>query len=263
MNGGGEIDLPPPFFPPSTRIEVAAGSSRDAVSAASAGADRIELCTLPSTGGVTPAITDVLETLGGISIPLVVLLRPRSGSFVYDRDEISAMAATCRLLVGNGVSSIATGALTPRMRVDSIAMGKLIDAANGAEIVFHRAFDSLEDQFRGLNDLIELGVRRILTSGNATSAVAGVDRLARLTDLSRRRVEILPGGGIRASNAAYLVQRTGTEWIHGSFSRKKAGTEPVFDAREFEALLSELRGKESDLSSCCSRSRDTSSREIR
>jgi copper homeostasis protein len=135
---------------------------------------------------------------------------------------------------------LATGALTHDHRIDTVFIEKVREAADGMPIIFHRAFDLVADKLSALDSLIELGVVRVLTSGGAASAPEGAPCLAGLIEHAGDSIEILPGGGIRASNAPGLVMSTGSGWIHGSFSRTGGDGLPAFDPAEMLALLRAL-----------------------
>lgn len=220
---------------------MAAGSVSDALSAASCGADRIEFCTRLSCGGVTPGLADVRRLVVEASVPVVVLVRPRPGGFVYTGGELARALGSCRECRSEGVSGIATGALDRSSGIDARAVSDLVAAAGGVPVTFHRAFDLVPDMSGALEMLIELGVSRVLTSGGPPSAVDGALVLAALAEQARGRIEILPGGGIRSHNAARIAALAGCGWIHGSFSLLPGGSaEPVFDPSELGRVMNAL-----------------------
>ncbi len=220
-------------------IEVAAGSVSDALSAATCGAGRIEFCSRLSCGGVTPSMSDVRRVLRETGIPVVVLVRPRPGGFVYSPGEIATAVRSIRECASRGVSGIATGALDEFSGIDAKAVSALVGAAGSVPVVFHRAFDRVPDKPAALEILIGLGVSRVLTSGGPPAAADGAGTIASLVEQAGGRIEILPGGGIGSQNAAALAGLTG--WIHGSFSdRRGVSGEPVFDPAEFGRVLCAL-----------------------
>ena len=219
-------------------VEVAAGSVTDAIRAASSGADRLELCADLACGGLSPRKDDLKRVMRETGLPVVVLVRPRPGGFVYSPREIAESLRSSREFADLGVSGIAAGALDGHGRIDRRAVSAFVEASEGIPVVFHRAFDLVDDKAAALEELFGLGVSRILTSGGPSSAAEGAEAIAGLVRQARGRIEILPGGGIRADNASLLVERTGCRWIHGSFSGRGAGgAEPRFDPSEFAALL--------------------------
>lgn len=220
-------------------IEVAAGSVSDALSAASCGADRIEFCAHLSCGGVSPSLSDVRRVVREAGIPVVVLVRPRPGGFVYGRDELATAIRSIRECSSEGVSGIATGALDENSGIDEKAVSALSGASGGVPVVFHRAFDLVPDKSAALEMIIGLGVSRVLTSGGPPAAADGAGTIAALVEQAAGRIEILPGGGIGSHDAAVMAGLTG--WIHGSFSAREGGFgEPVFDPAEFGRVLSAL-----------------------
>lgn len=186
-------------------IEVCVDSLRSAQNAEKGGADRIELCQDLSLGGTTPSYGLILLTLQNLSLPVMVMIRPRGGDFCYNREEFSCMIEDIRLMKKLGVSGIVTGILTEDGEIDKKRMQHLIEEAEGMDITFHRAFDMTGDLFRALCDLEELGIRRVLTSGGRASALQGRDILKELVCRSRR-VDIMAGCGVNASNAVSLAE---------------------------------------------------------
>lgn len=220
-------------------IEVASGSVSDAQSAAACGADRLELCSCLQCGGLSPLVSDVRRVVAGVGIPVVVLVRPRPGGFVYDPAEIATAVRSIREFSSECVSGIVTGALDESSGIDEGALSAMVGAAGGLPVVFHRAFDHVPGKSAALETLIDLGVSRVLTSGGPPGAAAGAGRIAALVDQAGGRIEILPGGRIGPQNAAELGELTG--WIHGSFSSRPDGPgEPVFDPSLFGRVMSAL-----------------------
>ncbi len=219
-------------------MEVAAGRVSDAIEAASDGADRLEFCTDLACGGLSPRKDDLKKVIRETRLPVVALVRPRPGGFVYSPVEIAESLRSCREFAHLGVRGIAAGALDGQGRIDCRAVSAFVEASEGIPVIFHRAFDLVGDKAAALEELVELGVSRILTSGGAPTAAGGAAVIAGLVRRARGRVEILPGGGIGAGNASLLVEKTRCGWIHGSFSGRIAGgTELRFDPAGFADLL--------------------------
>ena len=213
-------------------LEVAANSVGSATAAQAGGAGRVELCASLDEGGVTPSHGTIVLARSALAIPLYVLIRPRAGDFVYDAAELAAMERDivhCRSL---GCDGVVVGALTPDGAVDRDACARLIAAASGMGVTFHRAFDLVADQLATLPALIELGVERVLTSGGMTSAVAGAARLAALVAMAGARITVMPGAGIEPGNIAALRDATGAREFHASAKRRlpSAMRHPVADA---------------------------------
>jgi copper homeostasis protein len=190
----------------------------DAVSkAVAAGADRIELCERLEVGGVTPSeslIKDALSIAG--SVPVNVLVRPREGNFVYSEEEAGDMLESIRRCKALGVNGVVIGALRPDGSVDMALMRRLVAAARPLSITFHRAFDECRDPFEALEDIISLGIERLLTSGHRTDAWEGRFILRELVQRAAGRIVIMPGCGITPANLHELAAITGATEFHGS-----------------------------------------------
>ena len=202
------------------RTEVCVESARGARAAAQGGADRIELCAALEIGGITPS-AGMLEAVVDI-IPTHVLIRPRGGDFCYDKYEIRVMAKDIEHAIDRGAESVAVGALTDDGDIDLPAMVRLLGAAADLPVTFHRAFDSVRDPLAALDDLMELGVDRLLTSGGRPTVTEGAEAIAEFVRRCGDELTVMPGGGITPENAAALVLSTGTREIHFSAGRRYA-----------------------------------------
>ena len=158
-------------------LEIVANSLASAQAAQTGGATRIELCAALELGGVTPSWAQIALVRERVSIPLHVLIRPRAGDFVYDDDEIAAMSADVAHCAASGCEGVVLGALTEDGDIDIARCRELVNAAGALELTFHRAIDVCRDPTRALEDVIALGFRRLLSSGGASSAPQGVERL--------------------------------------------------------------------------------------
>lgn len=195
-------------------IEVCAGSVADVSAAMAVGADRVELCAALELGGVTPSIGMVEAALESSHLPVIVMLRPRAGGFCYDSDEFKVMLRDASRFLNLGVAGVAFGVLDRRQRVDIARAREIINLVKPRETVFHRAFDFVADGPAALTELIEIGCTRVLTSGGQPTAVGGMKALRDLMDLGGSRIEIMPGGGIRADNISEIVRQTKCRQIH-------------------------------------------------
>ena len=205
-------------------IELAVESHADAQAAAAGGADRIELAAdLHAAGGLTPSDELTTNVLSDVAIPIFAMVRPRPGDFVYSLDEIDDMCRTIERMRAMGVHGIVSGALTDANVIDTTATASLVAAAGGMPLTFHRAFDRVRDQPDALEQLIELGVTRVLTSGGAATALEGSAMLRALVEQSAGRIAILAGGGVRESNVSELVSRTGVNEVHTKLSDAREG----------------------------------------
>lgn len=210
------------------RLEIAVQDAAGAGTAFAAGADRVELCqALAETGGLTPSastVDTVLEATG-TGERVAVLVRPRPGGFVYDTAEIALVASDVRDIVHRGAGGVVVGALRADGRIDSDALRRWVDAAEGAEVVFHRAIDTLTDPVAVIDELAELGIRRVLTSGGATRSIDGLDTIAALARQSAGRVQIMPGGGVRVEDIPAFVS-AGADAVHLSARRASGDGAP-------------------------------------
>lgn len=195
-------------------LEIAVETQAAAQAAADGGADRIELAPDLNVGGLTPSDELTTSVLSAIDIPVVAMVRPRPGDFVYSEHEIAQMCRSMEGLRALGVHGVVAGALTSSQQIDVDAMTALVSAAGSVPVIFHRAFDAVADQAGALEQLVALGVQRVLTSGGAATALEGAERLRSLERQAAGRIVILAGGGVRASNVNDVVTRSGVSEIH-------------------------------------------------
>jgi copper homeostasis protein len=195
-------------------LEVCIESAESAINAEQGGADRVELCDNLMEGGTTPSAGMVALTLERVSIPVMMMIRPRGGDFLYTDLEYEIMLRDIEVAKSLGVHGVVFGLLTPDGKVDINKTASLIEAARPLKVTFHRAFDMTIDPFQALEDLINLGVDRILTSGQEPSTEQGTDLIAELVKKAGDRIIILPGCGINESNIAELVLKTGVKECH-------------------------------------------------
>ena len=182
------------------------------------GAERIELCTALPLGGLTPSL-GMLKTIRQHFPPLTihVLIRPREGDFVYRKDEIAVMERDIKEILPYA-DGIVCGALLPNGDIDMDTMRRLVIAANGKPITFHRAFDVCRDPIEALEQIIDLGCCRLLTSGQQLTALKGIPLIRQLQLLAKGRIIIMPGGGVNEQNVRQIISKTGVSEIHGSVS---------------------------------------------
>ena len=199
-------------------LEVIATSAEDCATAQAAGGDRIELCCALALGGLTPSAALVQRARAATTLPLLMMLRPREGGFCYSAGEFTQMALDLKFGLAAGVDGFVFGCLTRDGAVDVRRTAHLVKLAAGRQTVFHRAFDVTPDPAAALETLIELGVTRVLTSGQAATALAGTDLIRQLVAQAGGRIELLPGSGITPGNVAELVRRTGVQQVHASCS---------------------------------------------
>ncbi len=200
-------------------FEVCCGSAEDAVEAYRGGAHRVELNSDLFHGGLTPTVGALRVAKRRIPIPVMCMVRPREGGFRYTDVEFEVMLEDAKALLENGADGIVFGFLHEDGTVDRARTARMLEVIGGAESVFHRAIDVTPDPFAALDALIELGVRRVLTSGQKPTVPQGAETIRRMIEHAAGRIEILPGGGIDADNAAWCRERIGTDMLHAAVHR--------------------------------------------
>jgi copper homeostasis protein len=205
-------------------LEIVCGSIDDALQAQAGGADRIELCSAMFLGGLTPSLGTLQVARAQLTIPIMAMLRPRSGGFCYTEPEFATMERDAESLLANGADGLVFGVLDSEGNIDVTRTRRLRELTGNKQSVVHRAFDVTPDPMRALDQLIELGITRILTSGQRSSALEGSDLIHRLIDHAAGRIEILPGGGIRLHNLEEVIARTGCDQVHMTAWKSVADT---------------------------------------
>ena len=195
-------------------IEVCAESYEYAVKAEKAGADRIELCKDLHLDGLTPDYESSKRTIDTLDIPVYILIRPRGGDFIYSHEEFELMKRDILKFKKMGCSGIVSGVLNDDNTIDIRKTKELVELSRPLEFTFHRAFDKVNNPLNEIENLIELGIDRVLTSGQKDKAIDGLVLLEQLNSISKNRIKIMPGSGINKSN---IVNFVNFEEIHGSF----------------------------------------------
>lgn len=213
-------------------LEVCVDDAAGLEAAVQGGADRIELCSSLDIGGVT-ASAGLMAEAGKLALPVVALIRPRGGGFVYSAAEERVMQRDIELAAELGLAGVAIGALTPAGALDLAMLRRLAWRAEGLQLTLHRAFDLVRDPAAALEEAIALGFHRVLTSGGALKAPAGAAQLAALVAQSRGRIRILAGSGITPQNVAELVSTTGVDEVHASCRAAEADPAPELVAFGF------------------------------
>lgn len=195
-------------------LEICCGSIDDALQAQQGGADRIELCSALFLGGLTPSLGTIRYAREHLHIPIIAMVRPRGGGFCYTDAEFATMERDAEAAVAAGTDGVVFGILKSEGEIDVARTRRIRDIVGERQSVFHRAFDVTPDPFRALDQLVDLGITRILTSGQQDTVPEGAELIRRLIDHTRGRIEILPGGGIKPWNLADVLARTGCSQIH-------------------------------------------------
>ena len=203
-------------------LEICTASVDDCIAAQEGGAHRVELNAALALGGLTPSLGTLIEARAALAIPIIVMIRPRPGGFAYSPHDFAAMQRDVDLALEHGADGIAFGILTEDGGLDVPRCRQLIAQAGGRETVFHRAFDVTPDPADTLERLMDLGVTRVLTSGQEASAYNGSDAIARYVQQAAGRIEILPGGGINRFTLADVLARTGCTQVHASLTTTRA-----------------------------------------
>lgn len=194
-------------------VEVCCGSVQDGLEAEKGGADRIELNSSLFFGGLTPSIGTVIEAKRRLKIPVIAMVRPRGGGFNYTDSEYATMLQDAELFIKFGADGIVTGILNEDGTIDKERNARLVEIAGDREAVFHRAFDVVPDPFQAIDILVELGFKRILTTGQNDNVDYGINLLRELISYADDRIEILVGG-VNKFNANNIIQKTGCREIH-------------------------------------------------
>lgn len=209
--------------------EVCCNSFESAIAAEKGGAYRIELCENLSEGGTSPSFVTLKMVLRETKIPTHVLIRPRAGNFIYTDEEMKIMIREIRVAKKLGAAGIVVGCLDENGNIDLKKMKLLKKEAKNLSVTFHRAFDFVKNPFDALEQIIDLGCDRILTSGQKKSALEGSDLLKKLIDKSAGRIIIMPGAGINSENILDLKNKTGATEFHFSASKKIVDKTEPFD----------------------------------
>jgi copper homeostasis protein len=197
-------------------LEVCANSYESAINAEKGGAHRIELCENLSVGGLTPNFELAKKVINELNIPVFILIRPRDGDFNYSNEEFEKIKKDIILFKDLGCKGIVSGILTKDKNIDIKRTKELIELSRPLEFTFHRAFDEILNPIDGLHQLIEIKTNRLLTSGQKSTAVLGIELIKKLINISDKKIIIMPGSGINSDNILEF-KKIESEKIHGSF----------------------------------------------
>lgn len=200
-------------------LEIAVFSPEGAIIAAEAGADRIELCSGYAEGGLTPSSGAVKMAKANGDVPVFVMVRPRAGDFFYRCTEIEVMRHDISEFKTLGADGIVLGILNDDFSVNEKVLAEFVQLAAPLPVTFHRAFDLCYDPFAALETLIRCGVKRVLTSGQKSSAQEGASLLKELQRKANGRITILAGAGVTPANIVEIAAQTGCHEFHASAKR--------------------------------------------
>lgn len=195
-------------------IEICANSATSCIEAQRGGANRVELCAAIPEGGTTPSLGEIVIARKSIKIPLNVIIRPRSGDFLYNENEFEAMLLDIEAAKKAGADGVVFGCLLADGSIDMARNKILIEHSTGLSTTFHRAFDVCKDPYAAMEQLIELKFDRILTSGQQATALQGSELIAKLITKANGRIIIMPGCGINEQNIAQIKQTTAAKEFH-------------------------------------------------
>ena len=201
---------------PSVLLEVCCGSADDVIQAKLGGADRVELCSDLFHGGLTPTVGSLRVAKRETGLPVMTMIRPREGGFCYSEAEFAVCLEDARALLEAGSDGLVFGFLREDGRIDGERTRRLTEFAlsAGRDAVFHRAIDVVPDWREALDLLAELGVTRVLTSGQEPDVSLGTETVREMIRYAAGRIEIMPGAGITLRNAQRIVAQTGADQIH-------------------------------------------------
>lgn len=202
-------------------LEVACGNLASVHAAKNGGANRIELCAALGVGGLTPSDAFIRAAIQSVDIPVYVMIRPREGDFLYSEDEFELMLEEVRRCKELGVHGLVTGFLLADGTIDRQRSEKLVVAAGAVPVTFHRAFDLCKNGSTALEQIIDSGFSRLLTSGQELSATKGAGRIAALVEQANNRISIMAGAGVNPENVVELIRQTGVKEVHLSGKKQQ------------------------------------------
>lgn len=195
-------------------IEIAVFNLESAIAAFEAGAHRIELCSSPAEGGLTPSAATMRLAVKYIKIPIHVMIRPREGDFCYSAKEFETMLLDVAAAKIAGMKGVVAGFLNPDGTVDEDRLSVFVKAASPMNVTFHRAFDMVSDQEKALEAIVRAGCSRILTSGGKQTAPEGIDAISNMITKANGRITIMPGSGVNNDNIIRLAEMSGASEMH-------------------------------------------------
>jgi len=238
---------------PNIILEVAVFGIEAALSAIKAGAQRIEFCENPLEGGTTPSHGSLVSLIAKTTVPVFPIVRPRGGDFLYTEIEFETIIEDIKFIKSIGYKGAVIGFLNKDGSIDKKRTKTIVELAAPMEITFHRAFDRCHNPLQAIEDLIEVGCKRILTSAQVPNVMEGLDVLKTFVDKAAGRIIILPGSGVRAKNCRQIIDTVGAIEIHSSArtaapslmeyinpSMKENLQSTLVDEQEIKAMLEAL-----------------------
>jgi copper homeostasis protein len=219
-------------------LEVACFDVASCKLAQEAGADRIEFCKNYQEGGLTPESSLILQARKILDIPLHVMIRLPTHNFICSKDEIAEMKNQIHFCKNNGIDGIVFGVLNPDRTINLPSCRELVAAAAPMDITFHRAFDECRNQNAMIQQLISMGIKRVLSSGSAPNAYSGRHVLQKMQELHGKQITIMPGGGIRSGVLAQLIAETACVEYHSSASQTASGFPSAMEIKKMKAIVS-------------------------
>jgi len=195
-------------------IEACVDTVDSSVAAEAGGAERLELCAALGDAGTTPSAGMISAVKNRVRIPVVVIVRPRGGGFIYSDVEVDVMRRDIEIATEADADGFAIGVLTAEGTIDRARTRELVKRAGALPVTCHRAFDLAADLGEALEALIDCGITRVLTSGGAPTALEGATKIRSLREQASGRIQIMAGGGLREENVADVVRRSGVSAIH-------------------------------------------------
>ncbi|NKF07903.1 copper homeostasis protein CutC [Clostridium gasigenes] len=197
-------------------LEACTGTYMEVVKAVNNGANRIELCGNLGEGGTTPSYGIIKKTIETINLPINIIIRPRGGNFIYNKEEKEIMFTDIEMCKSLGASGLVIGSLTYDKKVDVEFISKAKVLAGGLNITFHMAFDEIENKKEAIDILVDLKIDRILTKGGTVSALENLESIKELIGYADNRIILIPGAGINENNRDMVIEVTGAKEIHGT-----------------------------------------------
>ena len=223
------------------KLEIIGFTIEGCLIAENAGAHRIELCDNPADGGTTASYGFIKAAREKLRIELFPIIRPRGGDFFYSDEEFEIMKTDVKLCKELGCDGVVIGMLTNKNKVDKKKCSQLVELAYPLGVTFHRAFDRTIDPFEALEDIMEIGCERILTSGQKQDALEGADLIKQLINKADDRIIIMPGSGVKSDNIVQIAETTGAVEFHSS-ARVQFENKISVDENEVKMMLTSLRG---------------------